>query len=815
MNTSEEVLLDVFPNSIDTQSETFIKEAKEDYQICLISREVSLLGRREVLTGKAKFGIFGDGKEVPQVAMARAFRKGDWRSGYYRDQTFMFALGLSTVEDFFAQLYADTKNDPFSGGRQMNAHYSSKTIDEEGNWLDLASSYNISTDVSCTAGQMARSVGLALASKAFRSNPDLADLQQLSKNGDEVCFCTIGDASTSEGVFWEAVNAAGVMQIPMAISVWDDGYGISVPVDYQTTKSSISEALRGLEANEQEDGINIYTVKAWDYLALRSTYRYGIEKMRNTHIPALFHVQEATQPQGHSTSGSHERYKSNKRLEWEREYDCIEQMEAWMLREGIVTVEEIQEIKTEVKKQVKEAKNRAWAAYSSPINEQKANLLGIYEQLIDEAQPSTKVQLKKQHSAIRNSKVLFLSELVENARNVFYLLMSNPTKFVGELEEWLDASYQKANVDYRSHLYSQSKYAATKVPTIKPVYSKKSPEKNGYEILNTFFDKAFAKDKRLIAFGEDVGNIGDVNQGFAGLQKKYGEARIFDTGIREWTIMGQAIGLAMRGLRPIAEIQYLDYLLYGLEPLADDLACLRWRSDNKQQAPAIIRTRGHRLEGVWHAGSPIGMIINALRGMCILVPRNMTQAVGMYNTMLQSDDPALIIESLNGYRLKEQLPDNIGEYTVPVGQVEILQPGSDVTLVTYGSCVRVAEAGLELLKTHGISVELIDAQTLVPFDLSETILKSLQKTNRIAFMDEDVPSGATAYMMQQVLEKQNGYRYLDSQPISITAKAHRPPYGSDGDYFTKPNAGDVFESIYNLMREVEPSRFAQAFKIFR
>lgn len=815
MNMTEEILLNVVPNSIDVRNETFLKEVREDYWTCLVSREVSLIGRREVLTGKAKFGIFGDGKEVPQVAMARAFRKGDWRSGYYRDQTFMFALGLSTVEDFFAQLYADTENDPFSGGRQMNAHYSSKMVDEQGNWLDLTDIHNVSSDVSCTAGQMARSVGLALASKTYRENPALASLQQFSKNGDEVCFCTIGDASTSEGVFWEAMNAAGVMQIPMAVSVWDDGYGISVPVDYQTTKSSISKALSGLEANDDEDGIDIYRLKGWNYLALRKAYKYGIEKMRYTHTPALFHVQELTQPQGHSTSGSHERYKDKERLDWERKHDCLVQMEKWMLKEGIMTAEEIEVIKKKAKKYVKEAKSKAWAAYIKPINEEKTTLLNIYNQLIAEATSTDQTKLRKQANTVKNNKVPFLSELVENARKTFYMVLGSAALNTNPLKKWLDEVYEKANTDYHIYLYSQSKYAATKVPVVKPLYSKKSPIKNGYEILNNFFDKAFEKDKRLVAFGEDVGNIGDVNQGFAGLQKKYGEARIFDTGIREWTIMGQAIGLAMRGLRPIAEIQYLDYLLYGLEPLADDLACLRWRSDNRQQAPAIIRTRGHRLEGVWHAGSPIGMIINALRGMYILVPRNMTQAAGMYNTMLQSDDPALIIESLNGYRLKEKRPDNIGEYTVPIGQPEILQPGTDVTLVTYGSCVRIAEAGMELLKAHGISVELIDVQTIVPFDLSHTIVQSLQKTNRIVFLDEDVPGGATAYMMQQVLEKQNGYRYLDSPPITITAKSHRPPYGSDGDYFTKPNAEDIFEAIYQMMKEVAPNDFSATFKMFK
>lgn len=799
---TKDYLHTVSTSSNPTLDDVLIREIKEDYWICRLSREVSLLGRREVLSGKAKFGIFGDGKEVAQVAMSRAFKKGDWRAGYYRDQTILFALGLSTVEDFFAQLYTDTQNDKFSGGRQMNGHYATPIIDEAGNWLNLTELYNISADISCTAGQMPRAVGLAFASKMFRKNTALSDLKNFSNNGNEVCFCTIGDASTSEGVFWEAMNAAGVLQIPLAVSVWDDGYGISVPIEYQTTKASISVALSGLQRDKDNAGIDIYTVKGWDYLALRAVYDKGIQKMRHTHIPALFHIQELTQPQGHSTSGSHERYKSDKRLAWEKEYDCLTQMENWMLSEGIMTEDEMIEWQQKAKKQVRQARDRAWAAYIQPVQQKKETVIQLYADVASRVSDvSVKSVLQKQAQTLKNLRTPFVSEIVQNVRQTFFALQKNTMAEAKPIKQWLDRAYEKATDDYASHLYSNSTSAAIKIKEVKPIYSKRSEEKNGYEILNTFFDKVLARDKRIIAFGEDVGNIGDVNQGFAGLQKKYGEDRVFDTGIRELTIMGQAIGLAMRGLRPIAEIQYLDYLVYGLQPLTDDLACLRWRTDGKQQAPLIIRTRGHRLEGIWHAGSPIGMIINSLRGMCILVPRNMTQAAGMYNTMLQSDDPALIIESLNGYRLKELMPDNIGQYTVPIGQVDILHKGNDVTLVTYGSCVRVAEKAINMLGEHGISVELIDIQSLVPFDLSNTIVQSLKKTSRIIFMDEDVPGGATAYMMQQVLEQQKGYQFLDASPITITAKAHRCPYGSDGDYFTKPNAEDVFEAVYKLVME--------------
>ncbi|GJM31823.1 MAG: transketolase [Saprospiraceae bacterium] len=774
----------------------------KDFEICCLSREASILGRREVLTGKAKFGILGDGKEVPQVALAHFIRKGDFRSGYYRDQTLLFALGLASLDDFFAQLYADSENDPFSGGRQMNGHFATPLLDDAGHWLNHRERINISADISSTAGQMARGLGLALASKKYRNHASLSQSTHFSDQGNEICFCTIGDASTSEGVFWETLNAAGVMQVPLAINVWDDGYGISVPIEFQTTKGSISKAAAGFKANKQNSGLEIYVENGWDYPALLEMYSNGIEKIRATHTPALFHIRELTQPQGHSTSGSHERYKDQERLEWERQHDCILKMEQWILDQQLATPGELEAIRLNARAEAKAARDRAWEAFSQPNQARTNGLKDIYAQIptnIPEAEA-----LKKELESWNHP---LLSELTQNARLMkIALLGANQTELLGILDKWLgqvkDLSFER----FHTHLYSSSKNAALNVPIVPPTYDEHSKKKNGYQILNAFFSLALEKYPNLFAFGEDVGHIGDVNQGFAGLQEKFGKQRVFDTGIREWTIMGQAIGMAMRGLRPIAEIQYLDYLIYGLQPLTDDLATLRYRSNGMQQAPAIIRTRGHRLEGIWHAGSPLGMILGALRGIYVLVPRNMTQAAGFYNTMLQSDDPALIIECLNGYRLKERMPSNLGEFTVPLGVPEILQEGTDLTLVTYGSCVRIAQTALSMLETYGISVELIDVQSLLPFDLESRIVDSLKKTNRILFLDEDVPGGATAYMMQEVLEKQKGYRYLDSPPITLTAKAHRTPYGSDGDYFTKPNPEDVFEAIYQIIYEAEPHR---------
>ncbi len=782
-------------------SRAFVEEVLKDYEICLTSREVSVLARREALTGKAKFGITGDGKEVPQVALARAFKKGDWRSGYYRDQTLMFALGLSTIEDYFAQLYADAANDPFSAGRQMNSHFATALIDKEsGDWLNQKERYNVSSDISSTAGQMGRALGLALASKKYRESAEMRDSTNFSSNGNEVSFCTIGDASTSEGAFWEAVNAAGVRKVPLAVSIWDDGYGISVPTALQTTKGSISVALEGFALDEDGKGIDLYVCPGWDYPQLCEMYEKAIEKTRQTHIPAIFHITELTQPQGHSTSGSQERYKSKERMAWEKSHDCIQVMREWIIRSGISTVEQLEELETRAKNAVKEARRRAWDRYFTPIKSSLEYLDGLFKQ-ISTSHPDYAQKIATYQKEIFSYKDVHHAELLKIVRKALFVLKGVEGPPLGALREWTTASLKKGAEVYNTHLYSASVRAALNVPEIAPKYAAEAVFKNGYEIINTFFDKVFENNPAIFAFGEDVGHIGDVNQGFAGLQEKYGEERVFDAGIREWTIMGEAIGMAMRGLRPIAEIQYIDYLLYGLAPLSDDLASLRYRSAGIQQAPAIIRTRGHRLEGVWHAGSPMGMMIHAFRGIYICVPRNMTQAAGMYATLLRSDDPGIVVECLNGYRLKERLPENVGEFTVPLGVPEILTEGNDLTLVTYGSCVRVALEAIEILKEEKFTIELIDVQTLLPFDLRHIILGSLKKTSRILFLDEDVPGGATAYMMREVLEVQNGYQYLDAAPVTVSSHAHRTPYGTDGDYFTKPNAEGLADRILQMMQE--------------
>jgi pyruvate/2-oxoglutarate/acetoin dehydrogenase E1 component/TPP-dependent pyruvate/acetoin dehydrogenase alpha subunit len=774
-----------------------------DFEICCISREVSILGRKAVLSGRGKFGIFGAGKEVPQVALANAFKKGDFRSGYYRDQTFMLAKGLATVDQLFAQLYADPKNDPFSGGRQMNSHFATPLIDKEGNWLNHLESANVSADVSSTAGQMARALGLANASKKYRSNKEISTSTAFSDNGNEVSFCTIGDASTSEGVFWETINAAGVMQVPLLISVWDDGYGISVPIKYQTTKSSISEVVGGFSYDEaKEQGIEIFTCKAWDYPGLIELYQKVTDFVRKNHRPALIHIDDVTQPQGHSTSGSHERYKTEERLNWEVEKDCILLMEEWIIKSKIATAKETLAIRQSAKEQVKLSQRNAWNKSNIPVKEGKEKLANIYNNL--PAYNEETESIKKELSRLHNPE---LSELIQNARHMRYALFNIDNPQIEALENWIVAVEAKGAQHYHTNLYSDSDKSALKVPVVPPEFSEDSPVKNGYLILNDFFHLTFEANPEVYAFGEDVGQIGDVNQGMVGLQDKYSIDRVFDSGIRENTIVGQAIGMSMRGLRPIAKIQYLDYLVYGLQPLTDDLATVRYRSNGLQHAPAIIRTRGHRLEGIWHSGSPMGMILGSLRGVYVLVPRNMTQAAGFYNTMLQSDDPALIIECLNGYRLKEKRPDNLKEFTVPLGVPEVLKEGSDVTLVTYGSCVRVAQKGIELLENRGISVELIDVQSLLPFDIEHRIVESLKKTNKIVFMDEDVPGGGSAYMMREVLEVQGGYKHLDSAPVCLTAAEHRPPYGSTGDYFSKPNPENVFEIVYRIMAEEDPQRF--------
>lgn len=776
--------------------ENFRNEVLKDYRICCESRETSLLGRKEVLTGKAKFGIFGDGKEVAQAAMAKFFKPGDFRSGYYRDQTFMFASGLANVEQFFSQLYADpdVKNDPFSAGRQMNAHFAGRFVNDQGEWLDLATLKNISSDIAPTAGQMPRALGLAFASKSFRDVAKLREYSNLSNNGNEICFCTIGDASTSEGHFWETMNAAGVLQVPLAVFVWDDGYGISVPKKYQTTKASISDALAGLQKTEDSNGIDIYKLKGWDYAGMCEVLEHAIQKIRDTHTPALFHVEEITQPQGHSTSGSHERYKMEERLAWEKEWDCVKQMREWILANALAEEAELVEIEQHAVAYVKESKQRAWEKYITPIKTMVAEATAILSSagsnaVVQKISNDLSTQRDPMRRDILKALATSLDALEEN----------HPSR--SSIQQYYHALHQSNAAMYDSHLYNEGPKSALKVPAVPAYYEENAPMLNGFEVLNHYFDQLFSTNNKVIAFGEDLGYIGDVNQGFSGLQEKHGKERIFDTGIRELTIMGQGIGLALRGLRPIAEIQYLDYLLYGLQPLSDDICTTHFRTAGQQSAPLIVRTRGHRLEGIWHSGSPMGMIINALRGMYVCVPRNMTQAVGMYNTLLQSNDPGIIIECLNGYRLKEKLPSNLLAYTVPLGMPEIVKAGADITVVTYGSTLRIVMEAAESLEKMGISCEVVDVQTLLPFDINHSILDSLKKTNRIVFVDEDVPGGAAAYMFNKVMEEQGGYRHLDVSPRTITGKAHRPSYGSDGDYFSKPNTEDIVRVVKDMMRE--------------
>jgi pyruvate/2-oxoglutarate/acetoin dehydrogenase E1 component/TPP-dependent pyruvate/acetoin dehydrogenase alpha subunit len=779
--------------------ESFRSEILKDFRIAVTSRQVSLMGRREVLTGKAKFGIFGDGKELPQVALAKFFKPGDWRSGYYRDQTWMFALGIATVQKFFAQLYADPnlENDPWSAGRQMNAHFMTPNVDESGQWMPLAEQYNTATDMAPTAGQLPRSLGLALASKSFRHLPELAGMSHLSKQGNEVCFCTIGDASTSEGHFWETLNAACVMQVPLAVFVWDDGYGISVPKEFQTTKGSISEALKGFEKTTGTNGLHIYKVKAWDYAGMCEAFEQGIAQCRETHTPVLFHVEEVTQPQGHSTSGSHERYKSPERLEWEREWDCIKKFKEWIIANDLATDDELDEIEVEIKHHIKVEKDRAWAEYLLPVKDEVTTVLQLLDQAIEGGQDDQGF-MRQAHTELAKNKE-------PQRRDVMKTLAVGVDFAKGKSQQdLLDYQQQISKVNkqlFNSYLYNEGKASALNVVPVEAVYKADAPIINGYEILNRYFDQLFEANASVIAFGEDLGQIGDVNQGFAGLQQKHGEGRIFDTGIREASIMGQGIGLALRGLRPIAEIQYLDYLLYGLQPLSDDVASLHYRTAGQQSCPLIVRTRGHRLEGIWHSGSPMGMIINSLRGMYVCVPRNMVQAVGMYNTILKSNDPALIIECLNGYRLKEQLPENLLEYTVELGVPEVIKYGADITIVSYGSTLRIVSEASDRLALLGVDVEIVDVQTLLPFDRHHRILDSLKKTNRILFVDEDVPGGAAAYMFSHVMEQQGGFRWLDAAPRTLTAQAHRPAYGSDGDYFSKPNAEDVVRVVKEMMAE--------------
>lgn len=782
--------------------EEFKKEVLNDYRLACESRETSVLARREVLTGKAKFGIFGDGKEVPQVALAKFFRPGDWRSGYYRDQTFAFATGMATIEQYFSQIYADPdqNNDPNSAGRQMNAHFATPNIDENGNWLNLTEIKNTAADLAPTSSQMPRSVGLAFTSKLFRKVKNIQQLHHLSKDGNEVCFATIGDASTSEGHFWETINAAAVLQVPLAVFIWDDGYGISVPREYQTAKGSISMALEGFRRSGSAKGIDIYRVKGWDYAEMCEVFEQGIQRVRSKHIPAVFHVQELTQPLGHSTSGSHERYKSKERLEWEKEWDCNWQMRLWILENTLATEEELDKIEKEAHDFVVKAKNAAFRKFLAPVKAQVREVVKQCNIVIREGKNNSR-QIKTLAGKLIANKEPLRRDVLHTLSQIIHLQDIKPTEGIRGLEEIYHQFKKEGEALFHDAFYASGANSALAVPEVPAVFGDKPPVINGYEVLNRYFDQLIEKNPLVFAFGEDLGKIGGVNQAFTGLQQKHGEERVFDTGIREATIIGQAIGMALRGLRPIAEIQYVDYMLFAIEQLSDDVASLQYRTKGIQFCPLIVRTRGHRLEGIWHSGSPLGVLINALRGMHICVPRNMTKAAGMYNTLLKANEPGIVIECLNGYRLKEKMPENIGEYTVPFGIPEVVHQGEDVTIVSYGSVLRIAENAINRLKEKGISCELIDVQTLLPFDIHHKILESLKKTNRIIFLDEDVPGGASAYMFRHVMEIQGGYRWLDVAPRCITSAAHRPAYGSDGDYFCKPNEEDIMKAVIEMMKE--------------
>lgn len=788
----------------EMSKEAFVQEVLNDYRIAFESRQASLIGRKEVLTGKAKFGIFGDGKEIAQIAMAKVFQQGDWRSGYYRDQTFMFAKGISNVHAFFAQLYAipDTEKEPASGGRSMNGHFATRLLDDQGNWLPQTDRYNSSADISPTAGQMPRLLGLAVASKLYRQNPDLHQFSDFSNKGNEIAFGTIGNASSSEGIFWEVMNAACVMQVPMLMSLWDDGYGISVPAKYQTAKENIAALMRGFQSNEEGQGLELLTARGWNYPELCKVYKQAADICREKHTPVLVHVTEVTQPQGHSTSGSHERYKSKERLEWETEFDGIAQMRQWMIEQKIADEATLATLEEQALDSVKQAQKQAWADYLQPIKSEVSGLIALLQQL---AAAGLSPELANIAQSLSEAKDPIRRDMGTATHKALRLTVNASETARKPLLDYLQTFNAINGERYSSHVYSQSDASVLNVPEVPAQYTDEIVD--GYQVVRACFDANLERDPRVFAFGEDVGKIGDVNQGFSGMQEKYGELRVTDKGIREWSIIGEGIGAAMRGLRPIAEIQYLDYLLYALEPMSDDIATMQYRTKGGQKTPIIIRTRGHRLEGIWHSGSPMGMIIHAVRGMHVCVPRNMTQAAGMYNTLLRADEPALVVECLNGYRIKEKLPANIGEFTVPFGKPDVLRYGEDITLVTYGSCCRIAQEACDLLAEHGIRVELIDVQTLLPFDINHSIVESLKSTNRIVFLDEDVPGGATSYMMQQVLETQGGYQYLDSKPVTITANEHRPAYGSDGDYFSKPSVDTVFSTLYQMMHESNPAKW--------
>lgn len=796
--------------SDDISFDDFKTQILKEYQIAVTSRECSLLGRREVLTGKAKFGIFGDGKELPQLAMARSFRNGDFRSGYYRDQTFMMAIGLLTPKDLFHGLYAttDIEKEPMSAGRQMGGHFVTYSLNEDGSWKDLTKQKNSSADISCTAGQMPRLLGLAQASKVYRELKNI-DATKFSENGNEVAWGTIGNASTSEGHFFETINAAGVMQVPMVISVWDDEYGISVPKEFHTTKGDISKVLEGFRRDNKHKGFEIIKVKGWDFTALIHAYENASDIAREEHIPVLIHVTELTQPLGHSSSGSHERYKSKERLEWEKENDCNKRFREWVLKNELATDEELKFMEKRIRKEVAKAKKEAWQEFIAPHKVNKKTLVNLLETVANSS--PNKVFINKLKNELIDIKEFSYSSFISIARKTLRFLIGENTPEKQQLANWITNSLGENQPKFSSHLYSEQNNKATNIPVVLPTYDKTPNEVDGRIVLRDNFDKILGKYPELLIFGEDTGTIGDVNQGLEGLQKKHGKTKVADTGIRETTIIGQGIGMALRGLRPIAEIQYLDYILYALQTLSDDLACLHYRTIGKQKAPLIIRTRGHRLEGIWHSGSPMGGMIHFLRGIYILSPRNMTQAAGFYNTLLKSDEPAIVIESLNGYRLKEPMPNNLGEFCTPIGVVETIKEGTDITLVSYGSTLRIVEQAAQELKQVGIDAEIIDAQSLLPFDINHDTIKSIQKTNRLIVIDEDVPGGCSAYILNEIIEKQGAYKFLDSAPLTLTAKAHRPAYATDGDYFSKPNVEAIFEKVYHVMHEANSEDYPTLF----
>ena len=790
----------------------FKNEILADYRLAQLSRQLSIAGRKEVLTGKAKFGIFGDGKELPQIAMSKVYHNGDWRSGYYRDQTFMLASGIINPLEFFCQLYGVTDEilNPGNAGRSFNNHYATRNVDDEGDWIDQTEQKNTAADLSPTAGQMPRVLGLALASKFYRKYPELDEEKLFTNAGNEIVFATIGDASTSEGHFFEVMNALAIKQVPAIVTIYDDGYGISVEKEVQTVKSSISDALKGFEREENKNGLIIYKVKGWDYVELCRVYEEGAKLCREKHIPVLVHVEELTQPQGHSTSGSHERYKSESRLQWEAEHDCNLKMKQWILKKAIATEEELSQIEEDAQKEVATAKNKAWKIFQKPLLKQRQDVIDIVTEKDCKCKGHNLSRIETNLKNLKRLKSLQRRDVTSSVRKMLRNVCADcavTSDLKQKLILWLNNNYVYKHEGYSSKLYLENEASVLNVDSVAPEYEENAAEVAGREILRDNYRMLLKKKKRLVIFGEDVGKIGGVNQTYEGLQKEFGIDRIFDTGIREASIIGKGIGLAFRGFRPIAEIQYFDYLLYGLQALSDDLATLHWRTGGVQSAPLIITTRGHRLEGIWHSGSPLSMVINSIRGIYVCVPRNMTQAAGFYNTLLEAKDPALVIEPLNGYRLKEKVPTNLGEFKVPLGVPEILNEGNDITIVTYGSCVRIAQDAIIQLKEKGISVELIDVQTLLPFDLTGVISKSIMKTNRVLFFDEDVPGGATAFMMQKVLEEQGGYKYLDAAPKTLTAKEHRPAYSSDGDYYSNPNVEDVFDTVYTIMNETYPNKF--------